>query len=50
MKEVKEKLDSIIQYDSSNNPYWSARDLMKVLEYSKWERFNEINQTINEIV
>lgn len=35
MKEIKDKLDSIIQYDNSNNPYWSARDLMKILEYKK---------------
>ena len=44
MKEIKDKLDSIIQYDNSNNPYWSARDLMKILEYKKWEKFEELIQ------
>ena len=26
--------------EEGNNEYWSAKELMPILEYSKWERFS----------
>lgn len=34
--------EDIIQYDEEGNEYWSARDLMHVLGYDKWERFHGV--------
>ena len=31
--------DSIRRFDENNKEYWIARELMKLLGYSKWERF-----------
>ena len=34
--------ENIKHIDESGNEYWYARELMPLLEYSKWERFNNI--------
>ena len=34
--------DSIKHIDELGNEYWSARELMPILEYSKWERFSNV--------
>lgn len=43
MNEIKEYTDKIyedIKYiDEYGNEFWYARELMSILEYSKWERF-----------
>ena len=33
--------DSIKHFDESGNEYWSARELMPLLGYSTWQRFND---------
>ena len=45
IKEYTEKLfENIKHIDENGNEYWFARELMSLLEYSKWERFsNTIN-------
>ena len=45
IKEYTEKLfEDIKHIDENKNEYWLARELMPLLEYSKWERFsNAIN-------
>ena len=41
LKEYTEKLfEDIKHIDEHGNEYWLARELMPVLEYSKWERFS----------
>ena len=43
LKEYTEKVFEDIKYiDESNHEYWYARELMSVLEYSKWENFNKV--------
>ena len=45
LKEYTEKLfEDIKHIDEKGNEYWLARDLMPVLEYSKWENFNNVIQ------
>ena len=39
-KYSKEVFENIKHVDELGNEYWFARELMKVLEYSKWERFS----------
>lgn len=34
--------DDIKHVDEKGNEYWEARELMKVLEYSKWENFHKV--------
>jgi len=34
--------EDIIQYDEEGNEYWSARDLMPILGYSKWQKFEGV--------
>jgi hypothetical protein len=42
--------DSIRRYRSDGSEYWSARELMKILGYIKWQRFVEcINQAAENI-
>ena len=36
--------EDIKHYDDEGNEYWFARELMPVLEYSKWENFNNVIQ------
>ena len=45
IKEYTEKMfENIKHIDENGNEYWYARELMPLLEYSKWERFsNAIN-------
>ncbi len=43
IKEYTEKIFEDIKYiDENNHEYWYARELMSVLEYSKWENFNKV--------
>ena len=34
--------EKIKQVDEYGNEYWKARDLMPLLEYSKWENFHNV--------
>jgi len=41
----KEKIfEDIKHIDIDGNEYWFARELMPLLEYSKWENFNNVIQ------
>ena len=41
--EYQEKtFDSIKHIDDNENEYWEARELMPLLEYSKWENFHKV--------
>ena len=40
----KSRLDSVVKYDTNNNPYWSARDLQEILGYVEWRKFNLVIQ------
>ena len=43
IKEYTEKLfEDIKHIDDEGNEYWYARELMPLLEYSKWENFNNV--------
>ena len=43
IKEYKENLfENIKHIDEDGNEYWFARELMPLLEYSKWENFNNV--------
>ena len=43
IKEYTEKLfENIKHIDEFGNDYWFARELMPLLEYSKWENFNSV--------
>lgn len=44
--------DSIRRYDESGNEYWIARELMKLLGYTKWQRFgtNEADQGRTSVI
>jgi len=48
MNEIKEYTDKIFEdikhIDENCNEYWHARELMILLEYSKWENFNSVIQ------
>ena len=45
IKEYTEKLfEDIKHIDENSNEYWLARELMPLLEYSKWENFNNVIQ------
>ena len=44
MMSVKNMLDSISHLDTNGNPFWCARDLMGVLGYSSWQRFESCVQ------
>ena len=34
--------ESIKQIDDAGNEFWYARDLMKVLDYKRWDKFNNV--------
>ena len=41
--ELKEKFDSIINTEEKDNiEFWYARELMIVLEYKQWRRFEQV--------
>ena len=44
MNEIKEYTEKVFEdikhIDEQGNEYWFARELMPLLEYSKWERFS----------
>lgn len=43
IKEYTEKmLDDIKHIDEFDNEYWLARELQKVLEYKRWDKFNNV--------
>lgn len=43
IKEYNEKIfESIKHIDEYGNEYWEARELMPLLEYSKWENFHKV--------
>ena len=43
IKEYTEKMfEDIKHIDEKGNEYWSARELMPLLEYSKWENFHKV--------
>ena len=43
LMEYQEKtFDSIKHIDANGNEYWEARELMPLLEYSKWENFHKV--------
>ena len=48
MNEIKEYTEKIFEdikhIDKFGNEYWLARELMPLLEYSKWENFNKVIQ------
>lgn len=45
IKEYTEKMfEDIKHIDENENEYWSARELMPLLGYSKWENFNKVIQ------
>lgn len=48
MNEIKEYTEKIFEdikhIDEEDNEYWYARELMTLLEYSKWENFNKVIQ------
>lgn len=49
LKEYTENLFEDIKYtDENDNEYWLARELMKVLEYKEWRKFNKVIQKAME--
>ena len=49
IKEYTEKLfEDIKHMDQNSNEYWLARELMKVLEYKEWRKFNKVIQKAME--
>jgi len=46
MNEIKEYTEKIFEdikhIDEFGNEYWLARELMKVLEYKEWRKFNKV--------
>ena len=43
IEKYKEKVfDEIKHIDEYGNEYWEARELMPLLEYSKWENFHRV--------
>lgn len=38
----KDTFDNIKHIDEFGNEYWEARELMSLLEYSKWENFHKV--------
>jgi hypothetical protein len=41
VKQDNSAFDSIRRFDEQGNEFWMARDLMKLLGYQKWERFED---------
>lgn len=49
LKEYTEKMfEDIKHIDENGNEYWYARELMKVLEYKEWRKFNKVIQKTME--
>ena len=49
LKEYTEKMfEDIKHIDENGNEYWYARELMKVLEYKEWRKFNKVVQKAME--
>ena len=49
LKEYTEKMfEDIKHVDENDNEYWYARELMKVLEYKEWRKFNKVIQKAME--
>ena len=37
-----EKFEDIKHFDENGTEYWEARELMRILEYNKWENFEKV--------
>ncbi len=48
MQEQSPNLDSIMQTNCSGAENWSARDLMKILGYARWENFKNAIERAEE--
>ena len=49
IKEYSEKVfEDIKHIDENGNEYWLARELMEVLEYKEWRKFNKVIQKATE--
>ena len=48
MNEIKEYIEALFEdikhIDENGDEYWLARELMPLLEYSKWENFDNVIQ------
>ena len=42
LRNLKNGLDNIVKYDVNGNPYWSARELMPLLGYIEWRKFEGV--------
>jgi hypothetical protein len=42
--------DGIRHFDEKGNEFWMARELMKLLGYAKWERFNGVIQRADKAI
>ncbi len=52
MNEIKEYTDKLFEnikhIDEGGNEYWEARELIEVLEYKEWRKFNKVIQKAME--
>ena len=52
MNEIKEYTENVFEdikhIDEGGNEYWEARELMEVLEYKEWRKFNKVIQKAME--
>ena len=49
--EIKENtFDSIKHIDEQGHEYWYARELMQILEYKRWEKFNNVIVVIYNLI
>ena len=49
LKKYTEKVfENIKHLDEKSNEYWEARELMEVLEYKEWRKFNKVIQKVME--
>ncbi|MBT9159504.1 MAG: hypothetical protein DDT26_00763 [Dehalococcoidia bacterium] len=40
--------DAIRRFDDNGNEFWSARELMPLLGYTKWQKFNSVIEIAKE--
>ena len=52
MNEIKEYTEKVFEdikhIDENGSEYWHARELMKILEYKEWRKFNKVIQKAME--
>ena len=49
MQELEENInvfEGIKHIDENGKEYWNAREIMKVLEYTRWEKFNNVIKSV----